>query len=127
MIKSKAQVPEWAVHPGKEYLNDILPGKKAIEAAGLPYVDYRDEEAREEAGYMAAAQNVNLRDDVVLGTFKLGDMQEHRYAGQNNWVKGAVPHEVHWREENPGIYVNERFDPEKKRFLSDWELLHKQQ
>ena len=61
----------------------------------------------------------------MLGTFKLGDLQEHRYAGQNNWVKDAVPHYVHWREENPGFIVADKFDADKKRFSTNLEYMDK--
>lgn len=39
VIKSKAQPPDWAIHPHADMLKDHLPGKEAIEAAGLPYHD----------------------------------------------------------------------------------------
>jgi len=69
--------------------------------------------------------NTAMTEDEVLGSFKLGDLQEHRYAGQNNWVPDAVPHAVHWLRENPGNIINEKFDMDKKRFLTDDEYINK--
>jgi hypothetical protein len=66
-----------------------------------------------------------MRDDIVLGTFSLGDLQEHRYSNQNNWVKDAVPHEVYWRQEHPGMIVSDRYDMDKNKFLNDFELMNK--
>ena len=66
-----------------------------------------------------------MRDDIVLGTFKLGDLQEHRYSNPMVWEKGAVPHEVYARQENPGMIVNDRYDITKNNFLNDFELANR--
>ena len=39
VIKSTSSPPEWAIHPSSDYLKDHLPGKAAMDAAGLPYKD----------------------------------------------------------------------------------------
>ena len=38
-LKSTAAPPSWAVNPTAKQLEDHLPGKAAIEAAGLTYKD----------------------------------------------------------------------------------------
>jgi hypothetical protein len=41
------------------------------------------------------------------------------------WEKGAVPHEVYARQENPGMIVTDRYDITKNNFLNDFELANK--
>jgi hypothetical protein len=73
----------------------------------------------------ATATALAMKDDIALGTFKLGDLQEHRYNNPMNWIKDAVPHGTYWRQEHPGMIVGDRFDMGKNKFLNDFELMNK--
>jgi hypothetical protein len=66
-----------------------------------------------------------VRDDIVLGTFSLGDLQEHRYSNPMVWEKDAVPHYVYARREHPALIISDRFDVDKSRFLNDIELMNR--
>jgi hypothetical protein len=83
IIKSKSSPPAWAVNPTTDQLKDHLPGRAAIEKAGLTYKD-PDTPTREDLAPVssdlppelnpAAAQALAMRDDIKLGSFKLGDL-----------------------------------------------------
>ena len=122
IIKSKETPPDWAVNPTTDQLKDHLPGKAAMEKAGLTYKD-PDTPVREDYLAPASKYDLAMRDDLKLGTFKLGDLPEHRYSNPMNWEKGGVPHDVHARQENPGLIVGDTFDVDQKRFLTPYEIM----
>jgi len=64
---------------------------------------------------------VQLQDDS-LGTFHVGDMQEHRYSNLNSWVNGAVPFDSTSVKENVHRFVNDRFDAKGRRFKNELEV-----
>ena len=56
------------------------------------------------------------------GTYKIGDLQEHKYRTQRAWAEGEMPHEEHQDKENVHKLIYERFDPEHGRFKNEWEI-----
>jgi hypothetical protein len=55
-------------------------------------------------------------------TFKIGDMQEHRYTNQKAWAPGAWPSLQTEHLENIHEIVANHYDPESRRFKSPLEL-----
>jgi hypothetical protein len=43
VLKSTRPIPDWAIHTPESMLKDMLPGKEAIEKAGLTYKEPYDE------------------------------------------------------------------------------------
>lgn len=56
------------------------------------------------------------------GSFKLGDVQEHRYKNFHNFVPGKVPYHVHEDKESAAKIVDRRFDHDEGRFKSELEV-----
>jgi hypothetical protein len=55
-------------------------------------------------------------------SYRIGDMQEHRYSNQKAWAPGAWPHDRTVHLENIHEIVANHFDPETGRFKSPLEL-----
>lgn len=68
----------------------------------------------------------NLQGDVI-GTFSLGDMQEHRYQHQNNWKEDMVPYSKYEDLESTSKIISENYDKKDKKILSHAEKIVKDQ
>jgi len=60
--------------------------------------------------------------DVVEGTYKIGDMQDHRYQNVRAWTADEWPHGESSKKEDITKFVIDRFVPEEGRILSDEEV-----
>lgn len=54
------------------------------------------------------------------GTYKLGDLQEHKYTNQKAWIPGALSHADTDTIENVHTIVYDHFDPDKGDFKGGW-------
>jgi hypothetical protein len=58
------------------------------------------------------------------GTFKMGDMQEHKYSNPNAWKAGALPHAKTEAIENIHQIVSRYYDANTQRFKHPTEVEH---
>jgi hypothetical protein len=60
-------------------------------------------------------------------SFRIGDMQEHRYPYARAWKANAWSHDESAHLENIGSLVRNHWDPVNKRIKSHWEVLHERE
>ena len=60
--------------------------------------------------------------DVVEGTYKIGDLQGHRYQNERAWTANEWPYGESNKKEDVTKYVIDRFVPEEGRIKSDEEV-----
>ena len=63
-------------------------------------------------------------DDIKTGTFRVGDMQEHKYKNQRAWKPNAMPHSETEPIENVHKIVSRYWDPSTNRLRHPIELEH---